>query len=155
MRLLSLLAILGTIFFVFQANAAFFGLFDRSIENVTAQEGNIIINTSALSKGSSRHYRYQEGGKSIKFFVVRDGQNTIRAALDACDVCWKSSKGYKLADGAMMCVSCGMKFPLNRIGIASGGCNPHPFRFRTENNFLLITAQELMLGANYFPENNR
>ena len=152
MRLVPLIVVLGSILFTSQADAAFFGLLD-STKNVTAKDGKITIDVSELAKVNSRHYRYKEGGKVVKFFIVRDGQGTVRAALDACDVCWKAGKGYALKDKAMLCVNCGMMFPLARIGAVSGGCNPHPFRFNVENDSVVIATQELMLGINYFPEN--
>ena len=153
MRLLSRTLLLGIIVFASQADAAFFG-FGSSMENVSAKDGKVTIGVSKLGKIQSRHYRYQESGKVIKFFIVRDGQGTVRAALDACEQCWRAGKGYKLTDnGFMLCVHCGMKFPLSRIGLVKGGCNPHPFPFWMDNNAVVIEAQELMLGIGYFPEN--
>jgi uncharacterized membrane protein len=153
MRLASLI-ILGTLLFASQADAAFFDLFGSSTESVVAQNGTITLDASSLPKMSARHYHYQEGGQVVKFFVVRDGQGTLRAAVDACEVCWREGKGYMLKDGAMLCVNCGHKFPMYRIGLVAGGCNPHPFQFKVENGSVLIEAQELMLqGTKYFPEN--
>jgi uncharacterized membrane protein len=86
--------------------------------------------------------------------VVRDGKGTVRAALDACEVCWREGKGYVLKNGAMLCVNCGRSFPMNRIGLVAGGCNPHPVRFKVENDSVHIAAQELLReGTRYFPEN--
>ena len=154
MRLIALICLFGTILFASQAQA-FFGFFGDSMEEVKAQDGRIVIDVSGLPNSSSRHYRYREGGQVIKFFVVRDGQGVIRAALDACETCWKAGQGYKFKDGVMVCVQCGQKFPLGKIGLASGGCNPHPFPYKMENDSVMIAARELLLEANFFPENNR
>jgi uncharacterized membrane protein len=152
MRLASLL-VLGTFFCASQADAAFFGIFGNSVENVVAQNGMIAIDASTLPKMAARHYRYQEGSRAVKFFVVRDGQGALRAAVDACEVCWREGKGYVLQEGAMLCVNCGRKFPMSRIGLVAGGCNPHPFQFKVENGSVLIEAQELaQQGTRYFPE---
>jgi uncharacterized membrane protein len=156
MRLVSLLGLLGTILFGLQAHAAFFGLLGEAVEEAIARDGIITIDASTLAKVASRHYRYQEGGQTVKFFVVRDGQGTVRTAIDACEVCWREGKGYALKDGAMLCVNCGRKFPMHRIGLAAGGCNPHPFEFKVENDAVTIAAQELLLqGTRYFPGNTR
>ena len=155
MRAASLTILLAAVIFASPAEASFWNVFGRAMEDVAARDGNIIIDISTLSKMSSRHYRYQEGGQVIKFFVVRDGQGVVRAALDACRVCWKAGRGYTLADGAMTCRQCGQIFPLNRIGLATGGCDPLSFRFKTENDALIISTQELLRGMNYFPENNK
>ena len=156
MRLVSLIGLLGTILVALQAHAAFWGLLGDSVENVTARDGVIAIDASTLVKTASRHYRYQEGAHTVKFFVVRDGQGTVRAAIDACEVCWREGKGYTPKDGAMLCVNCGRKFPMHRIGLVAGGCNPHPFDFKVENDAVVIATQELLLqGTRYFPGNTR
>jgi len=151
---LCLLILLGILSGVLQAQAALFGFFGNSVENVVARDGVISLDASAVPKLGARHYRHQEGGRTVKFFVVRDGQGTLRAAVDACEVCWKEGKGYVLKDGSMLCVNCGRMFPMHRIGLTAGGCNPHPFPFRVEGNSVQITAQELLeQGIRYFPEN--
>jgi uncharacterized membrane protein len=153
MRFLVFAVMLATVVFISQPRAAFLRMFGDSVEKFVSRDGNIMIDVSSLAKVKSRHYRYEEGGRAIRFFIVRDEQGTVRAAIDACEVCWKAGKGYQLTDGAMLCVNCGMKFPLHRIGLVAGGCNPHPFRFRIENESVIIETQELMLGIGYFPEN--
>ena len=80
MRSVSLILILGAIFFASQTSAAFFG---KGVEDVTAKDGKIIIDASKLNKAQAWHYRYREDGKVIKFFIVRDKQGTLRTALDA------------------------------------------------------------------------
>ena len=143
-----------TLIFVGTPAQAFGGFFGSSTETVKATDGKIILDTAKLEKGGSQHYKYSEGKTSIKFFVVRDNQGTVRAALDACDVCWHEGKGYKLQDGAMLCVNCGQKFALNRIGEARGGCNPHIVTFGLDGDKLTVTTQELLAGSKYFPDNN-
>lgn len=133
-----------------QAFGSFFG---GSVETVKAADGKITLDTAKLGKGESQHYKYSEDKTSVKFFVVRDNQGAVRAALDACDVCWQEGKGYKLQDGAMLCVNCGQKFALNRIGEVRGGCNPHIIAFSLDGDKLTVTTQELLSGSKYFPDN--
>ena len=155
MRLASLI-VFGTLLCASQADAAFFGRFGDTTENVTAKDGAITLDVSNLDKIHARHYRYREGGQAVKFFVVRDGQGVVRAAIDACEACWRAGKGYALKGGAMLCVNCGMSFPMNRIGLVAGGCNPHPFQFKVENGSVVLAAEELLReGTRYFPENRR
>ena len=131
---------------------AFLGLFGKSIESVTAENGLVTLDISKFSNGEARHYVYREGGALIRFFIVKDAQGVVRAALDACDVCWRENKGYKLQNGAMLCVNCGQQFALSRIGEVRGGCNPHPIAFTSEGGSFTITTGELSAGAKYFPE---
>jgi uncharacterized membrane protein len=141
------------------AYPASFSLFGDRAENVAAKDGLVVVNVSAVAPSSARHYRYRDGKTSIRFFLVRDEQNTVRAAIDACEACWREGKGYvpeSTPKGTMMlCLNCGRRFPLSRIGIASGGCNPHPLKFSLEGDAVNITVQDLLLEAKYFPENGQ
>lgn len=137
-----------------QATPAFalFGLFDSSTK-VTARGDEIKIDVAALKAGDAKFYQFSQDGTTIKFFLARDKQDALHVALDACDVCWKEDKGYKLEDGVMVCVNCGMKFPLPRIGLKKGGCNPHPVTFTEDGDMVVLSAAELLSGSAYFPEN--
>jgi uncharacterized membrane protein len=131
---------------------AFFGLFS-SEESVKARDGVVSVDVSKLADGQARHYKYTEGSTFIRFFVLKDKQGIVRLAQDACEVCWREDKGYKLQEGYMLCVNCGMRFPLGRIGMARGGCNPHPLAFTLEGEKVNISAAELLSGAKYHPGN--
>ncbi|MDR0828459.1 MAG: DUF2318 domain-containing protein [Desulfovibrio sp.] len=134
---------------------AFFGLFDSSPENARAKDGVVTLDVSGISPANARNYIYREGQNSIKFFLVRDSGGVVRAALDACDVCWKEGRGYQPKDGAMVCLNCGQRFPLSRIGIIKGGCNPHPLKFDLKDNTVSIESSELLSGAQFFPGKTR
>jgi uncharacterized membrane protein len=149
------LTLIAALLWASPANAAFFDLFRTSPENISAKHGLITLDAAKIAPGTSRHYRYQENKTKIRFFVVRDQHNTIRAALDACEVCQDAGKGYAMKDKTMLCNNCGRRFALNRIGAVTGGCNPHPVRFTLNGDTFTITTQELMNGAGYFPENGR
>lgn len=131
---------------------AFMGFFS-GIQEVGAENGRVTLDTTDLAAGQARHYRYKEGGSVIRFFVVRDTQGVVRAALDACEVCWRENKGYKLQGRTMLCINCGQSFALNRIGEVSGGCNPHPIAFTLDGQALTVTTAELMTGTKYIPGN--
>ncbi len=151
MRTLTLLSIAFLLAFAVPAQA-FLGLFG-STETVAAKDGLVTLDVSKLANGDARHYLFREGKTQIRFFVARDAQGVVRAALDACEVCWKENKGYKLESGAMLCVNCGRKFALNRIGEARGGCNPHPIAFTCTDGTFSVAASELLAGAKFYPEN--
>jgi uncharacterized membrane protein len=134
---------------------AFFDFFGPSVESVTAQGGLITLDVAGLKRGDARHYHFQDGGAKVRFFVARDQQGAIRAALDACEVCHEAGKGYRLERGFMLCLNCGRNFALSRIGVIVGGCNPHPLKFAWDNESVTLAAEELRAGAKYFPENGR
>ncbi|MDR1945827.1 MAG: DUF2318 domain-containing protein [Desulfovibrio sp.] len=124
-------------------------------EKVTASDGRITLDVAGLKNASAKHYLYRADGTSVRFFLVRDKQGDVRAAADACEVCREAGKGYELKDGTMLCLNCGRRFPLNRIGILVGGCNPHPLRFAEEGNSIVLTVEEVLSAAEYFPENRK
>jgi uncharacterized membrane protein len=148
-------AVMALLLFVSPAYAALFGIFGDSTETVVAEDGEITLDVAGIRPSDARHYRYREGKISVKFFVARDRHGAVRAAVDACEVCWKAGKGYVVREDAMLCLNCGRKFPLERIGILTGGCNPHPLKFTLDNNSLTVRAREALLGAAYFPENKQ
>jgi uncharacterized membrane protein len=122
-------------------------------ERVTAVDGLVMVDTARLAPGTVRHFTFREGDTAIRFFVLRDNQGEIRAALNACEVCWQHGKGYVLRGGQMVCVQCNMRFALNRIGQLRGGCNPHPIEFTIQGSWLVVTSAELLNGARFFPGN--
>jgi uncharacterized membrane protein len=134
---------------------ALFGIFGDSEEIVKATDGQIVVDAGKLAQNSSRHYNYQEGAAKVRFFLVRDNQGIVRAALDACEVCWREGKGYVMKNGTMFCSNCGRTFALNRIGNVTGGCNPHPIKFELKDNTVIISVQELLNGVSYFPEKRK
>lgn len=139
--------------YVSSAYAAFFGLFGSSEENVSARDGKIVLDVSGIDIYGSRHYSYNDGKIYVRFFIVRDDRDNVHAAVDACEVCWESEKGYVMKDRSMLCLNCKRRFQLNRIGIITGGCNPHPLKFDLENDRVIIATQELFSGAKYFSRN--
>ncbi len=132
---------------------ALWGLFDR-YTNV-ALEGDVLSLPADLKAGDAKFYRTKKDGQVIRFFVAKDARDVLHVALDACDVCWKEGKGYELEGDAVVCTFCGLKFPLERIGLKAGGCNPHALPFKQEGASVLIDTADLLAGTGYFPENKK
>jgi uncharacterized membrane protein len=83
----------------------------------------------------------------VTFFVVKSPDGVIRAAVDACDVCYRSGKGYVQEGGTMVCTNCGMRFATDRINEVKGGCNPAPLARTVNNDQLLIAMSEINASA--------
>ena len=86
----------------------------------------------------------------MRYFLVKAPDGSIRAALDACEVCAPEKKGFKQVGQAMVCVNCGKQFPLGRIGLTSGGCNPHPLKATVQGDQVLVDRAELTEGVRFF-----
>lgn len=128
---------------------AFFGLFDGTT-SVTPKDGTVTVKSSGIKPGEALFYELSDKGVDIRFFLTRDPRGVLHAALDACDVCWKEGKGYKLGEKAMICINCGMKFPLARLGQKKGGCNPHQLNMQESDGNAILSAEEILAGAPFF-----
>lgn len=137
------------IFAPFVHFASAFSLFDK-YETVSATDGQIVIPTDDVSDGKAHYYVYKDGGKEIRFFVIMDDTGVLRAAFDACDVCYPEKKGYDQNGEYMVCNNCGQHFHIKRINVVKGGCNPAPLQRDYDANSLRINVADVMAGTAYF-----
>ena len=119
-------------------------------ESVAARDGKLSIPIVDLNDGKAHFYSYKGQTGKITFFVIKGTDGTLRAAFDACDVCYKEKKGYEQKGEQMICKNCNMAFPVAKIGIVSGGCNPSPLKSTQNGATLEIATSDLEGGAHYF-----
>jgi len=117
---------------------------------VTPQNGVISLPVAELSAGRARFYTVQARGKAIPFFVVEGPDGVVRAAFDACDICFAARKGYHQEEDFMVCNNCGNTFPIDLINVEKGGCNPVPLNRTVEGSQVVIALSDLEAGARYF-----
>ena len=86
----------------------------------------------------ARHYAYKGQDVTIKYFILKSSDGIIRAAFDACDVCWPAGKGYYQDGDSMVCRNCGRRFASVLVNEVQGGCNPAPLKRRIEGDQLVI-----------------
>lgn len=97
------------------------------------------------------HYFYTVvDGKEIKFFLIRAGDGVVRAAFDACDVCYPEKKGYRQEGSVMVCNNCGQKFDTSRINEVKGGCNPSPLQRVSDGKQITVRVEDIRSGGMYF-----
>lgn len=110
----------------------------------------VSVPLSELS-GKARFYEYKAAsGKTVRFFAMRSSDGAYRAALDACDVCFESKKGYRQEGDDMVCNNCGNHFHSGQINEVKGGCNPVGLERKVSGDRLNLSAKELEAGASYF-----
>ena len=64
--------------------------------------------TTLFDEGKAKHFEFRtDNGITVKYFVLKSSDGVIRAAFDACDVCWPSGKGYYQEGDKMVCRNCG------------------------------------------------
>jgi Membrane iron-sulfur containing protein FtrD-like len=113
-------------------------------------QGKVEIPLAQVSDGKAHFYTYESGGTTVNYFVLQSPDGTIRAAFDACDVCYPYKKGYHQAGNYMQCNNCGRKFRSDKINVLEGGCNPSPLERKVVDGRLVITTTDLEAGARYF-----
>lgn len=129
---------------------AFLG-FGGKHEKVRATDGVVTLPVASLADGKAHFYTYAAEGGDVRFFMLKSPDGKVRAALDACDVCFHAGKGYEQKNDRLRCINCGMEFHANRVGDLKGGCNPHPLPFTLEGDTVRIATSELAAGLRYFP----
>ncbi|MDM8536330.1 DUF2318 domain-containing protein [Desulfobacterales bacterium HSG17] len=104
-----------------------------------------------FADGKAKYFVYKDDSEQkIRFFIVKSDDEIIRAAFDACDVCFRGKKGYKQNGSDMVCVKCGLKFRTDKINQVKGGCNPGPLKRIIKDGYVIISKQDLLTGTGYF-----
>jgi uncharacterized membrane protein len=127
-----------------------------SSAEVSGREGAtfLALGAAQFDDGKARQFAYRSpDGLNIRYFLIKSSDGVIRAAFDACDVCWPSNRGYAQDGDAMVCRNCGRRFPSTRINVEQGGCNPSPLKRTIEGGRVIIQTSDLKLGARYFASN--
>jgi hypothetical protein len=117
---------------------------------VAAENGQVRLPLSTFDDYKAHHYTYMHEGSSIEFFVLKSKDGTVRAAFNACDVCYAAKKGYTQDGDYMICNNCGRRFPADQINVLQGGCNPSPLDRTVEGDTLIIEEKDIKAGMGYF-----
>ena len=118
-----------------------------SSQNVASQ---VSLPATLFEDGKARHFQHVAGDFKIKYFVLKSADGIIRAAFDACDVCWPAGKGYYQEGDNMVCRNCGRKFASVLVNEVKGGCNPAPLNRKVENGKVVIEVKDILDGRQYF-----
>ena len=105
---------------------------------------------SLFDDGKARHFEHVDGHMTIRYFILKSSDGIIRAAFDACDVCWRAGKGYYQDGDYMVCRNCGRRFASVLVNEVKGGCNPAPLIRSVENNKLVIQIKDIQQGRQFF-----
>jgi uncharacterized membrane protein len=113
--------------------------------------GDVVsIPVSTFDDGKAHYFAHKSGDLTIRYFVLKSADGVVRAAFDACDVCWPAGKGYAQDGEFMVCRNCGQRFHSTQVNEVKGGCNPAPLERRVENGTLLIRVSDILEGKSYF-----
>ena len=109
-----------------------------------------------FADGKARHFRHKTNdGTTISYFILKSSDGVIRAAFDACDVCWPAGKGYEQSGDVMVCRNCGRQFASIRVNEVTGGCNPAPLERKIEGDKVVLLVKDIVSGKKYFDFSKR
>jgi copper ion binding protein len=110
--------------------------------------GEIRIPLSDIT-GTAQWYTYESGGVVIQFFVVKAEDGSVKTAFDACDICYRSKKGYSQDNLFMVCNNCGLTYAITSLGTMNknpGGCWPAYLPHFSEGEDVIIKKEDLEKG---------
>ncbi|MFZ5585333.1 MAG: Fe-S-containing protein [Thermodesulfobacteriota bacterium] len=114
-------------------------------------DGVLTHNLADFADGKAKHFSYQApDGITVKYFVIKSSDGVVRAAFDACDVCWRAGKGYSQSGDYMVCNNCGRRFASVQVNEVKGGCNPAPLARTVQGDKLVIKVSDILEGRGYF-----
>lgn len=117
---------------------------------VSGKNGIIEFAAADFSDGTAKYFQYDSNGKYVNFFILKSSDNVIRAAFDACDVCYEARLGYRQEGDLMVCNNCGRRFPSVRINVEEGGCNPAPLERIETDGLIVINTAAIDTGIRFF-----
>jgi len=104
----------------------------------------IQISTSKVIS-AAKWYTYDSNSVDVKYFLVKGNDGKIHLAIDACDVCYDSKRGYRQSGNVMTCNNCGREFAINSIGTENleGGCWPSYIPLEIDGDSAIIEKSDL------------
>lgn len=117
---------------------------------VVETAGEVKIPLKALDSGKAIFLKADIAGREIHYFALKSSDGVYRAAYDACDVCFRTNRGYRQEGDLMVCNNCGQKFPSGKVNEVKGGCNPAPLVRTVDGGNLVIRKADIAAGSPYF-----
>lgn len=96
-------------------------------DSQTIKEGESLVTPISEISETPSYYTFEIDGVTMEVVALKASDGTIRTAYNTCQVCNGSPKAYFVQSGnTLQCQNCGNKFPLDKVGLEKGGCNPAP-----------------------------
>jgi uncharacterized membrane protein len=111
---------------------------------LTPKQGELRIPVAEVSDGKAHFFKVKADDKTVvTFFVLKSRDGVIRAAINACDECYRAGKGYAQDGDFMVCEQCGRRFASDKINVIAGGCNPVGVDRKIQADHLVIDMKDI------------
>lgn len=83
----------------------------------------------------------------MEVLAVKASDGTIRTALNTCQICYRSGRGYYKQEGnELVCQNCKSRFKIDQVEKIKGGCNPVPIlkANKTEDDSFIIISKDFL-----------
>ena len=153
LMLVAIVGLLGVIAYLVVGREGQRPLVIASARTVQVASGmsEIRLPLSEVGSGQAKFFEAAlPSNATSRFFVIKTSDGVYRAALDACEVCYGSHKGYYQDGDEMVCRKCGRHFSVNTVNNGTSGCHPVGLSRRVDGGDLVIPTAELESGSQYF-----
>jgi hypothetical protein len=103
---------------------------------------------------TAKFYPYSIDGVEMEVIAVKATDGSIRTALNTCQVCYDSGRGYYVQKSDyFVCQNCGSRFQIDKVEIVKGGCNPVPIlkeNKQDDGKFITISKDFMASQKHYF-----
>ena len=103
---------------------------------------------------TAKFYPYKVDNVDMQVIAVKATDGTIRTALNTCQVCFDSGRGYYVQVGQyLVCQNCKNRFHIDQVEQVKGGCNPVPIleeNKKYEGDYIIISEDYLASQKGYF-----
>lgn len=101
----------------------------------------------------AKFFPYKAGDTYMEVLAVKATDGSIRTALNTCQVCFNSGRGYYEQQGnKLICQNCGNVFGVDDIEVVKGGCNPVPImkENKTDDGEYISVKKEFLEASKDF-----
>jgi uncharacterized membrane protein len=104
----------------------------------------------------AKFYPYKAGDTYMEVLAVKASDGSIRTALNTCQVCFDSGRGYyEQVDNTLVCQNCGNVFGVDDVEVVRGGCNPVPVLKESkadDGEYITVKKEFLEASKNFFAD---
>lgn len=135
------------------AGAAFlaFTAITECVAVTAGANGELGVSALALHPGHAQLYCYtNDAGKNLRFILARGDDGKVRSVFDACRQCFTFHRGYRIANGELICRVCGNHYPIDRMTEGKASCVPVSLSHEDNSGVVHIKSADLKSGSSLF-----